>query len=40
MVSRDILGDSAEESMETMLKYIKDPEMNELWEKYYNAETD
>ncbi|MBO4509876.1 MAG: helix-turn-helix domain-containing protein [Lachnospiraceae bacterium] len=38
MVSRDILGDSAEESMETMLKYINDPEMNELWEKYYNAE--
>ncbi len=33
---RDILGDSAEESMKTMLKFINDPEINELWEYYYN----
>ena len=35
-VSRDIMGDSAEESMETMLKYINDPEMDRLWKKEYS----
>ena len=30
-VFRDILGDSARESVETMLKYVNDPEMDELW---------
>ena len=38
LVMRDILGDSAKEGIETMLKYIKDPEMNELWNRYYNTE--
>ena len=37
VVMRDILGDSAKEGIETMLKYIKDPEMNKLWEKYYSS---
>lgn len=32
---RDILGDSAELSMKTMLKFINDPEINELWDYYY-----
>ena len=36
LVFRDMLGDSAKESMETVLKSINDPEMNDLWEKFYN----
>ena len=35
VISRDILGDSAKESVETMLKFINDPEINELWNYYY-----
>ena len=34
-VSRDIMGESAKESIETLLKYIHDPEMDELWKLYY-----
>ncbi|MBO4781929.1 MAG: hypothetical protein J5522_05990, partial [Lachnospiraceae bacterium] len=36
MVFRDILGDSAKESVETMLKYIGDTEIKELWDTLYN----
>ena len=36
IVFRDILGDSAKESVETMLKYIGDTEIKELWNTYYD----
>lgn len=35
IVFRDILGDSAKESVETVLKYMDDTEMSELWNCYY-----
>jgi transcriptional regulator with XRE-family HTH domain len=38
VISRDILGDSAKESVETMLKFINDPEINELWNSFYESE--
>jgi tetratricopeptide (TPR) repeat protein len=37
VISRDILGDSAKESVETMLKFINDPEINELWNSFYES---
>ncbi|MCR5204733.1 MAG: helix-turn-helix domain-containing protein [Lachnospiraceae bacterium] len=37
-LSRDILGDSAKESVETMLKFINDPKINELWNSFYESE--
>ena len=36
MLYRDILGDSAKESVETMLRYIGDNEIKELWDTLYN----
>jgi len=36
MLFRDILGDSAKESVETMLKYTGDTEIRELWDTLYN----
>ncbi|MBQ5933411.1 MAG: helix-turn-helix transcriptional regulator [Lachnospiraceae bacterium] len=35
MVFRDILGDSAKESIDTLLKFIDDTEITELWDRYY-----
>ena len=35
-VFRDILGDSAKESVETLLIYINDTEIKELWDTFYN----
>ena len=37
VVFRDILGDSAKESVETMLKYIDDAEIKELWDSSYKS---
>ena len=39
LVSRDILGDSAKESVETMLKFINDPEINEMWDSCYKKKS-
>ena len=40
VISRDILGDSAKESVETMLKFINDPEINELWNSFYESKVE
>lgn len=36
--TRDIMGDSAKETIETMLKFINEPEVTELWNSFYESE--